>query len=77
MSTPLSGPRLEAYFYVIGESVELAILGRPADGYCALLGGMHRAQNAQHAGEPWGDELVGRYREALDRYAERWGIARE
>jgi hypothetical protein len=34
------------------------------------------ARQARDAGKPWGEELVTRYREALDRYAEMYSIGR-
>ncbi len=55
----------------------LATVGQVTVGYTALLAGLLRASDARSAGEPWGDALVSGYREALDRYADRYGVARE
>jgi hypothetical protein len=49
----------------VEEAVDLARDGNAADGYEALLAGLHRAREAETDGATWGTELVTRYREAL------------
>jgi hypothetical protein len=50
--------------------------GDPAEGYTALLAGLHRAREAEADGETWARELMTRYREALERFAEMYGVGR-
>jgi len=56
------------------EANDLARDGETLNGYRCLLGGMERAKEAADDGEPWGAELVARYRLALDRYGEERGV---
>lgn len=52
----------------VSEADDLAAAGKILNGYRCLLGGMERATEAQEFDEPWAEELISRYREALDRY---------
>ena len=56
---------------------DLASMGNPGEGYTCLVEGSCRARTLRDAGEPWGDELLVRYRETMDDYARRYQIARE
>ena len=47
-----------------------------AYGYTELLRGLYRAKQAQARGEVWGKEAVERWEQAVERFAERWGIGR-
>ena len=58
-------------------AVDMALNGYPAEGYTCLLEGSWRANDLHVAGAPWGMELTGHYREALNAYAERYSVARE
>ncbi len=70
-------PRIELdSVLTVQEALDLAEEGNAADGDTALLAGLERAREAEENGEPWGEELVRRWREALERYAERHGIGR-
>jgi len=60
----------------ISQAVELAAGGQPLHGYQRLLTGLALAQ-PDGAGEPWRSELAGRYLEALEEYAGRWGVRLE
>ncbi len=61
----------------VARAVKHAADGHVAAGYDHLLAGLRRAEAAEHAGEPWGAALVGRYRQALDSYTERYGVEME
>lgn len=56
--------------------VDLADNGDAAEGYTALLAGLHRAKELRDEGFEWGEELVRRWEMACDLYAERHGIGR-
>lgn len=58
----------------VAEALDLAAAGEVLNGWRCLLGGMERAQEAEEWGDPWGPELVARYRKALDEYGELHGI---
>jgi hypothetical protein len=64
----------DAFLLAVQDAMDLAAEGRIADGCMALLAGLRRAEKLHDAGEPWGSELVTRWRGALDRFAERYGI---
>jgi hypothetical protein len=51
---------------------DLAAAGRAADGYAALLYGLHRVKERAEEG----DSLLGRWRWSLDDFAARWSIGR-
>lgn len=53
----------------IAEAVDLADLGDAGQGYTCLLVGLCYAKEMQAAGEPWGEELVLRWRQVCERYA--------
>jgi hypothetical protein len=55
---------------------ELTEDGDAEAGFRCLLAGLHRAEEAEEDGEPWGAELVAAWREACEAYAERHGIGR-
>jgi hypothetical protein len=58
---------LNAFLTTVTDAVDLAREGDAAEGYTALLAGLHRAEQAQADGELWAEELASRYREALER----------
>jgi hypothetical protein len=62
---------------VLADPAGLAAEGQLADGYAVLLAGLRRAEEAQEAGEPWADELIGRYRLAIDKYVDSHGAPLE
>jgi hypothetical protein len=62
-----------ALLTTVSDAVELARVGHVAEGYSRLLGGLRRAEAARDAGESWGDELVGLYRQELDNHQRRYG----
>jgi hypothetical protein len=56
--------------------VDLARDGDPAAGYQVLLAGLQRAEELYAEGLSWAEELVQRYLDARERFAERWGVGR-
>lgn len=58
----------------MAEAQDLALEGKAADGYAALVGGLARVVEAEEDGEPWAAELAGRWREACELFAEQHGI---
>jgi len=55
------------------EANDMAGVGEVDDGHRCLEGGLARALELEEDGEPWGPELVTRYRNALAEYEARWG----
>jgi hypothetical protein len=70
---PLPRNELTSLLIAVADAVDHAHRGELADGYTLLLAGLQRARKAQADREPWGEELVAGYHEAMDRYAEYWG----
>lgn len=54
----------------------LAGQGRPDEGHACLRACARRAELARSQGEPWGEALVARYREVMESFAARHGLAR-
>jgi hypothetical protein len=57
----------------LADAEALAARGDVAGGHQILATGLHRAEGARDAGQPWGEELVHRYQVDLDRYAAEHG----
>jgi hypothetical protein len=74
MPTMLPIHELETFLITVEEAVDLARDGDAADGYEALLAGLHRAREAED--EPWGEELIRRYSEAVERFAALYSVGR-
>lgn len=74
---PIPHHELDTFLLTVNGAVELAEEGQAAEGYSALLAGVERAREAAEVGEPWGGELVRRWQDARDRYAERYQIGRD
>jgi hypothetical protein len=75
-TTMLPDHEINTLILTVTEAVDLALAGEIADGYQALLAGLHRAEEIAEEGEPCAEELVARWRRALDTYAKRWGVGR-
>jgi hypothetical protein len=74
--TPIPRPELVTLVVAFTDAEDLAAEGNAADGYTALLAGLHRAREAEEDGEEWGAALVSRWREACELFAEWHGIGR-
>jgi hypothetical protein len=59
------------------DAVEAAAAGRLAEGHDRLLAGLRRARELLSQGEPWGEELVHWWRDALTNYCDSYGVPLE
>jgi hypothetical protein len=59
----------------VTDAVDFAAEGKVADGYAALVWGLHRAEEMVEEGEPWREELRDRWRVAVENYCRRYGVA--
>ena len=55
--TSIPRPELITLVVAMTDAEDLAAEGNPADGYTALLAGLHRAREAEADGEEWGAAL--------------------
>jgi hypothetical protein len=69
-------PRTEIdnYLLTVSLAAQLAREGKAHDGYTVLGAGLRHAQQALADGQPAGEELVRRWRQALKTYATRHGL---
>jgi hypothetical protein len=58
-------------------AIDKALDGEAGEGYVCLVEGLCRVTALQDAGEPGAEQLVARYRLALDDFAYLYGVARE
>ena len=58
-------------------AIRKALKGQASMGYICLVEGLCRVISLRDAGEPGAEQLVARYRVALDDYASLYDIARE
>jgi hypothetical protein len=58
----------------VDEAIGLAAEGKVGEGYRLLSEGRIRASELAKAREPWGAELVHRWRLACDNYAASYGV---
>jgi hypothetical protein len=72
--TLLPRPELDRFLLTVGLAAQLAGAGDAADGYSTLLAGLRRAEEALAQQQPWGEELVARWRRAVDHFVRRHGI---
>ena len=59
----------------VTNAIDLAREGQIADGYAVLIWGLHRAEKIAAEGADWGAELVTRWQQACDNYAQRYGVS--
>lgn len=64
---------IQAYFAAFTRALSLAADGEVDEGLTCLLEGWWRAQNAMGKGEPWGEELMSRYQQAMDNFKQTYG----
>jgi hypothetical protein len=62
-------------FDTVIEAVERGAAGEALDGYRRLDLGLAWAETWRSSGASWGEELADRYRRALVRFAEEFGLA--
>ena len=53
---------------IVTDAIDLAADGQVADGYAALVWGLHRAEEMVDAELPWAQELADRWRLAVENY---------
>jgi hypothetical protein len=70
----LPRPELDRFLLTVGLAAQLAGAGDAADGYSTLIAGLRRAEAAVAEQQPWGEELVARWRRAVDHFVRRHGI---
>src|SRR6266851_3371360 len=66
---PTPRQRLEAEWqkWTVTGALDFAAKGKVADGYACLVWGLHRAEEMVEEGEPWGEELLDRWRLAVEK----------
>lgn len=57
-------------------AVDMALNGYISEGYVTLAEGKGRVTALRDSGEPWGEELVARYAQAMDEYAGLYHVGR-
>jgi hypothetical protein len=62
---------------LVTDAESMATMGRVVDGYKFLEFGLCWAEAAQQKGFLWAEELIRRYRLALDRYAASYDVPRD
>ena len=73
--TDLPDSELNAFLLTTTEAVDLARAGEIDDGYRCLRGDLARAEECAEF-EPWGPELVKRYRDGIARFEQQYGADR-
>ena len=58
----------------MADAETLAAQGKVTTGLSLLLAGLLRAQADQEIGQPWAEELIHHYDQAMDRYAVGHGL---
>jgi hypothetical protein len=76
LTTRLPASELTRVLTTISGAVRLAHSGEIADGYTELLLALHQARAMGADDQPWANEVIRRYEEALERYAAIFGVAR-
>jgi len=64
----------DAFFTVVDDAIACAAEGQLTRGLDLLVKGLRRARCVGVAGSPWAEELIGRYRSALDNYCVSYGV---
>jgi hypothetical protein len=63
----------QLFTHIVDEAAALAENGHVAAGFQNLRYGIERAEAFHGEGKEWAGELVCQYRDALDRYTEKYG----
>jgi hypothetical protein len=76
VNLPLMLPdtEIDTLLTLVDDAIALAAAGQLADGYLLLLAGLHYAEAQREEGEPWAEELVERYRLAVENYCTGYGV---
>jgi len=70
----LPDAEIDRYLDLVDDAVVLAAEGKLADGYGVLLAGLRYAEEERENANPWADDLVRRYRLALENYCVSYGV---
>ena len=62
---------MESVTLTLSDALEYAASGKRAVGYALLIRGLTRAEGLLTDGKPWAPQLLGCWREAIDRYSQR------
>ena len=69
---PIPRGELQTLSLILADAAEKADAGKPALGYAMLIRGLEHAETAALAGEPWANDLMQRWREAIDHYCRHY-----
>jgi hypothetical protein len=72
--TQIPDVELDVFTNTVDAAGSRANRGDVTGGHDELLHGLQRAEATRDDGEAWGEELVGQWQRALERYAETWRI---
>lgn len=70
----LPDDEIDTFLTLVDDAIALAAEGQLADGHGLLLAGLHYAEEERENAAPWADELIGRYRLALENYCASYGV---
>jgi hypothetical protein len=70
----LPDEEIDALDTAVHDAVALAAEGKLVAGYDLLRVGLRYARQELLAGSPWGKELMGRYRLAMENYIASYGV---
>jgi hypothetical protein len=73
----LPDDEIDTFLTLVDDAVALAAEGQLADGYSLLLAGFRYAEEQREHAAPWADELIERYRLALENYCSSYGVRME
>ena len=65
---------LQLLLSMVERAYDLARNGDLADGHAQLVWGIQTARLCAREGADWANDLVERYREAIESYCDRWGV---
>jgi hypothetical protein len=77
MQSRLPETEIDNLLLTFADAVELALSGEVTEGYLCLVFGARRAAMFRLSGEPWAEELIGRYIRARECYSKRFGLSGE
>ena len=66
---------IDTFLTLVDDAITMAAEGQLVDGYLLLLAGMHYAEERREEAEPWAEELIERYRLAVENYCAGYGVS--
>jgi hypothetical protein len=67
-------PELDLYLNTVETVVSCAAQGQLVEGHAELVYGLRRAELLREEGHAWADDLVRRYRAAVENYCQSYGV---